>query len=196
MYTYYAIEKEFGGVFKKQHKRNFSYIVTTDEKTFDGMILAYDGPLKVNDKLFSLFMTLGWYRQSAEELLYTLKNFIVLEKIKSKTTEIINRQIDYASPAKMESPAKINIKLSHPGKYIQSVNNDFILYNNFKVNDLTWFVFLSNNIELAEEKTNIDPSTIKSIVYKQDAMFRSLINNSDHDENKMLLKAKGFKVKV
>jgi len=196
MYTYYAIEKEFSGIFKKQHKRNFSYIVTTDEKTLDGIILAYDGPFKVKDKLFSLFMTLGWYRQSAEELLYSLKNFIVLEKIKSKTTEVINRKIDYISPAKMESSVKINIKLSNPGKYIQSINNDFIVYNHFKVNDLTWFVFLSNNIQLAEEKTDIDPSTIKSIVYKQDALFRSLVNNSDHDENKMLLRPKGFKVKV
>ena len=195
MYTYYAIEKQFGGIFKKEHKRNFSYIVTTDEKTLDGMILAYDGPMKIKNKMFSLFMTLGWYRQSAEEILYNLKNFIVLEKIKSKTTEIV-KDIDYISPEKMESPGKINIKLSKPGKYIQSINNDFIFYNTFKVNDLTWIIFLSDNIELAEEKSNIDPSTIKSIVYKQDAMFRSLVNNSDDEKNQILLKPKGFKVRV
>lgn len=173
--TYYVIEKRFKGFFGKKPDGHYSYVVITDDKTDDGMILEFIGISKIDGKKLSIFTTMGWSGYNADELItqFPNKNYMIIEKLKSNVKEIVNKNIDYTSIKKMESSTKITINFKETGKYFKTKNNTFILY---KV-DNGWYIFVSDMI-LNVEADDFSESSINMNVKKSVAMTQSMFNNT------------------
>lgn len=173
--TYYVIEKKFKGFFGKKPDGHYSYVVITDDKTDDGMIVEYVGISKIDGKKLSIFTTKGWSGYNADELItqFPNKNYLVIEKLKSNVKEIINKNIDYASIKQMESPTKITVNFKETGKYFKSKNNTFILWKH----DNGWCIFVSDMV-LDAESENFPESSIDMQVKKSIAMSKSMFQNT------------------
>ncbi len=168
-YTYYVVEKIYKGFFSKKFVRNASSIGITDPKTGDGLILFYSGSTKIDGKKLTIFLTLGWEAQSADELVQKFpdENFMLLEKLPSTVKEILNKNIDYCSIKEMKSSTIIKVDFKETGKYFKSKNNTFLYYDRYTDSrGSQYYVFMSDMVLNIEEnefpESVIDMNTKKT----------------------------------
>jgi len=173
-FTFYLIFKKYKGVYTRHFLGNNSFIISTLSGTNEGIILIPMGNYQGEDKV--LLWTQGFIKPNSQEIVQQLmeqsKFYQILEKIPSKSTEIVDHSRENISVDDWQSPFKFEVSLSYPGKYLQSKNINMMLFREL---DDKSMIFIAD-MKFKPQLEDIEEPEVKMTAYKTKALFKSLIN--------------------
>lgn len=173
-YTYYLIFKKYKGIFTRHFLGSNSFIVSTLSKTNEGIILLPMGNYQ-GDENKVLLWTQGFTHPNSQEIVQQLMEqsrfYQILDKIPSKSTEIIDHSRKNISVEDWQSPFKFEITLSNTGSYLKSKEIKMMLFRELEDKSM---IFIAN-MEFKPQLEDVEEPEVKMTAYKTKALFKSLM---------------------
>ncbi len=173
-YTYYVIFKKYKGIYTRNFQGNNSFIITTLSKSNEGIIFVPMG-IYQGDENKVLLWTQGFIKPNSQEITQQLMEqsrfYQILDKIPSKSTEIINSDQKYVSVNSWESPLKFNISLFDIGNYFKSKEIKMMLYQQLEDHNM---IFIAD-MQFKPQLDDIEEPEVKMTAYKTKALFHALM---------------------
>jgi len=173
-YTYYVIFKKYKGVYTRHFLGNNSFIISTLSKSNEGIIFIPMG-IYQGDENKVLLWTQGFVKPNSQEITQQLMEqsrfYQILDKIPSKSNEIIDRGQTSISVEDWKSPLKFEINLSNTGSYLKSKEIKMMLFRQLEDKSM---IFIAD-MEFTPRLEDIEEPEVKMTAYKTKALFKSLM---------------------
>lgn len=173
-YTYYVIFKKYKGIYTRNFQGNNSFIITTLSRTNEGIMFIPMG-IYQGDENKVLLWTQGFIKPNSQEITQRLTEesrfYQILDKIPSKSNEIVNQGQTNISVEDWTSPLKFNITLLDFGNYFKSLEIKMMLFRQLEDQSM---IFISD-MKFKPQLDDIEEPEVKMTAYKTKALFHALM---------------------